>query len=243
MTAILGIAGILLASFIKGAIGFGFPAVSTPLLALVMDVKQAVAILILPNMVMDGVQAFRRRGLVTTLRRHATLYACGIGGTFVGTKLLAFVSPQLALGILGGFVLTFVGVNARTVVLSVPPEWEWFLSPSVGFAVGVVGGITNVQGPPLVLYFYALGVPKLEFVRSISISFFIYKAAQLAALIQFGLMTRSLFGLSVLASALSLGTFWLGLKVQDRIPQALFNRATLYFLGLLGGVLVVRALT
>ena len=243
MAPILSIAGILLAAFIKGTIGFGFPAVSTPLLALFMDVKQAVAILILPNMVMDAVQAFRHRGFVATFRRHAILYACGIGGTFLGTKLLALVSSQLALLILGAFVLTFVGMNASAVSLSVPLEWEWFLSPPVGFVVGVVGGITNVQGPLLVLYFYALGLPKLEFVRSIAISFFIYKVAQLAALLQFGLMTWPLFGLSVLASGLSLGSFWLGLKVQDRVPQATFNRVVLGFLTLLGGFLVVRALS
>jgi len=79
--------------------------------------------------------------------------------------------------------------------------------------------------------------------RSIAISFFIYKVAQLAALVQFGLMTWPLFGLSVVASGLSLGGFWLGLKVQDRVAQAIFNRAVLGFLTLLGGFLVFRALT
>jgi uncharacterized membrane protein YfcA len=243
MTAILGIAGILLASFIKGAIGFGFPAVSTPLLALFMDVKEAVAILILPNLVMDGIQALRRQGIVATLRRHAILYVFGIGGTFVGTKLLALVASRHALLILGGFILVLVAVNASRLSLSVRPGWEWFLSPCVGLIGGVFGGITNVQGPPLVLYFYALGLEKGEFVRSISISFFVYKLAQLAAVIQVGLMTWPLFGLSVLASGLSLGTFWLGLRIQDRVPQAIFNRAILGFLALLGGWLVFRALS
>jgi uncharacterized membrane protein YfcA len=242
MATALGIAGILLASFIKGAIGFGFPAVSTPLLALVMDVKQAVAVLIVPNLVMDGIQVLRRQGFVQTVRRHAMLYAFGIGGTFFGTKLLALVSSRDALLILGGFVLAFVAVNASSLSLSVRPGWEWFVSPSVGLVAGVVGGITNVQGTPLVLYFYALGLPKAEFVRTVSVSFIIYKLAQLAAVIQFGLMTWPLFGLSVLASGLSLGTFWLGLKVQDRVAQATFNRAVLCFLALLGAFLIFRAL-
>jgi len=46
----------------------------------------------------------------------------------------------------------------------------------------------------------------------------------------------------VVASGLSLGSFWLGLKVQDRVAQAIFNRAVLAFLTLLGGFLVFRAL-
>src|ERR1700730_10800972 len=52
---------VLVAAFIKGAIGFGFPSLATPLLSLVVDVKTAVVLLILPNIVMDGIQ-FARRG-------------------------------------------------------------------------------------------------------------------------------------------------------------------------------------
>lgn len=243
MTAILSIAGILLASFIKGALGFGFPAVATPLLALFMDVKQAIVILIVPNMVMDGIQALRKAGFVSTLKRHTLLYIFGIGGTYLGTQLLARVSSQRALLILGAFVLVFVALNSMRLTLSVPPGWERFLAPLVGLAAGLLGGITNVPGVPLVLYFYALGLPKSEFVRSVAISFFIYKVAQLASVIQVGLMSWLLFGLSVLASVLSLGTFWLGLKVQDRVAQATFNRAILGFLALLGGFLVFRAVS
>ena len=243
MTAILSIAGILLASFIKGALGFGFPAVATPLLALFMDVKRAIVILIFPNLVMDGIQALRKGGFAPTLKRHALLYIFGIGGTYLGTRLLVLVSSQHALLILGGFILVFVALNASRLALSVPPGWERFLSPPVGLVVGVIGGITNVPGTPLVPYFYALGLPKSEFVRSVAISFFIYKVAQLASVIQVGLMTGLLFSLSVLASGLSLGTFWLGLKVQDRVAQATFNRAILVFLAFLGAFLVFRALS
>lgn len=42
---------VLGAAFVKGAIGFGFPALGTPLLSLVVDVKTAVVVLILPNIV------------------------------------------------------------------------------------------------------------------------------------------------------------------------------------------------
>src|SRR5438874_9502117 len=39
VTALLAAGAVLLAAFIKGAIGFGFPTLGTPLLSLVMDVK------------------------------------------------------------------------------------------------------------------------------------------------------------------------------------------------------------
>ena len=242
MATAFGILGILLASFIKGAIGFGFPTVSTPILALFMDVKRAVAILIVPNLVMDGIQTLRRSGLLQTLRRHAVLYGCGIVGTFLGTQLLTMVSGQVALLILGAFVIAFVAVNASRFTLRVEPRWEQVLSPPVGLFAGVLGGITNVPGTPLVLYFYALGMDKVEFVRSISLSFVVYKTTQLLAVTQAGLMTGRLFGLSLFATALGLGAFWCGLRVQDRVAQETFNRVVLGFLAVLGVWLVIRAL-
>ena len=49
--AALMVAVVLVAAFIKGAIGFGFPAPGTPPLSLLVDVKTAVVVLILPNIV------------------------------------------------------------------------------------------------------------------------------------------------------------------------------------------------
>jgi hypothetical protein len=111
----------------------------------------------------------------------------------------------------------------------------------VGLLCGVVGGVTNVPGTPLVIYFYALGMDKAEFVRSIAFSFLVYKATQLVAVTQAGLMSAWLFTLSVGATVLGLGAFWLGLRVQDRVEQETFNRAVLGFLAVLGAWLVIRS--
>ena len=238
----LSLLAVLLASYIKGVIGFGFPTVSTPFLALFVDLRTAIVVLILPNLVMDGIQTLRKPGLPETMRRHAVLLLFGIGGTFVGTQILVWVSSEKLLLILGAFVLVFVAVNVSRIRFHIPLRQERYLSPPIGFFAGVLGGVTNVPGTPLVLYFYALGMGKDEFIRSIAFSFLVYKVAQLASVIYFGLMTWPLFGLSVVATVVGLGAFWLGLKTQDRVDQATFNRVVLGFLGLLGIWLVIRSL-
>src|SRR5918996_4745897 len=73
MTLMLATVAVLLAAFIKGAIGFGFPTLGTPLLALFIDVKTAVVVLIVPNMVMDAIQFVRGGAPVHTVRRFASL--------------------------------------------------------------------------------------------------------------------------------------------------------------------------
>lgn len=233
--------GVLVAAFVKGAIGIGFPTLATPLLSLFVDVKTAVAVLILPNIVMDGIQLIRRGAPLRTFRRLAVLLAFGAAGTVLGTGILTVLAPSRGLLVLGLFVLLFVALNATPLTPRVPARCEWWLSPLAGLVAGVVGGVTNVPGTPLAIYFYALGMNKDEFVRSVAASFLTYKLVQLGAVTWFGLLSWPLLAVSAGLTVVGLAAFHLGLAVQDRLEQAAFNRLVLVFLGGLGLWLVIRA--
>ena len=234
---------VLASAVVKGSIGFGFPTLGTPLLALFMPVKAAVVVLIVPNIVMDALQASRQGSLVATVRRFALLIVCGALGTVVGTQLLAVLSARTATLILGATVVTFVLLNVTGWSPRVSGGMARWLDGPVGFVAGVIGGVTNVPGTPLVIYFYALGLAKPEFVRAVAVTFVLYKVVQLGAVTWYGLITWSLLGLSVLLTIAALIGFRLGLAIQDRLDQATFNRVVLIFLGGLGAWLIVRALT
>jgi uncharacterized membrane protein YfcA len=234
---------VLLAAIVKGAIGFGFPTLATPLLALVIDVKAAVVALIVPNIAMDAIQASRRGDILATLRRFALLIACGAVGTVAGTRLLAVLSVRTATLVLGATVLAFVALNATRWSPRVRPGGTRWLDGAVGFVAGVIGGVTNVPGTPLVIYFYALGLAKHEFVRAVAVTFVLYKVVQLGAVTWYGLLTWRLFGLSLFLTVVAIAGFRLGLAIQDRLDQRTFDHAILAFLALLGAWLIVRAAT
>ena len=233
---------VLLAAFIKGAIGFGFPALGTPLLNLVVDVKAAVVVLILPNIVMDGLQFARRGTPLSTVRRFGVLLISGAAGVVLGTHVLTLLSPRAATLILGASVLCFVALNATGLSPRVPTHWEPWLSPPAGFVAGVIGGVTNAPATPLVLYFQAIGLSKHDFVSSVAFTFFFYKLVQLGAVTWYGLLPWSLLAPSLALTAVGLIGFAVGLRVQDRLDQQSFNRAVLGFLALLGAWLLVRSL-
>ncbi len=241
-TVLSAVAVVLVASFLKGVVGFGFPTTATTLLALFVDVKIAVALVILPNIVMDGVQMARRGHLLETARRLAVILVAGIVGIVIGTRLLVMLPSWVASLVLGAFTLAFVALNATRFAPRLAPEWERPLGPVVGLVSGVVGGLTNTPGTALVIFFYALGFPKHEFVRSIALSFVVLKVTQLAAVTHYGLLSWGLFKVSVGLTAIALIAFWAGLQVQDRLDQARFNRAVLVFLAILGLWLVVRSM-
>lgn len=241
MIVLAGAVAALIAGFVKGTIGFGFPTVATPVLALFIDVKTAVAVLVPPNLVLDGIQARRGGGLLRTFRRFAILLAFGGVGTVLGTHLLVILPARVAMAVLGAFVIAFVAVSATPRRPTVRASWERWLSPPVGLLAGVIGGLTNVPSTPLVVYFYALGLPKAEFVRAVAVTFFMYKLMQLAALAWYGAFTLALIPPALGIAAVAVGSFTLGLRVQDRLDQQHFNRAVLIVLALLGAWLTIRA--
>ena len=232
----------LLAAIVKGAIGFGFPTLGTPLLALVVDVKTAVAVLVIPNMVMDGLQLRRSGPIGDAPRRLALLLLFTMIGTVIGTKLLVALSPRTATMILGVFILGYVLLDLARLSPRVPPSWELTLAAPVGLAAGIMGGITNAPGTPIALYLVALGMEKKEFVRSIAFTFLVVKGVQLVTLVWYGLLTWSLAVVSLGLAATGLAGFALGLKLQDRLDQRSFSRAVLIFLAALGVWLLVRTL-
>jgi uncharacterized membrane protein YfcA len=233
---------VLAAAFVKGAIGFGFPALGTPLLSLVVDVKTAVVVLILPNIVMDGIQFARRGTPLATVRRFWLLLAAGALGMVLGTRVLVVLSPRATMLILGLFVLCYVGLNATGLAPRVPVRWERWLAAPAGFVAGVVGGVTNAPATALVLYFQAIALPKHDFVSSVAFTFLFYKLVQLGAVTWYGLLPWSLLWPSLALTAVGLAGFAVGLRVQDRLDQRGFNRAVLAFLALLGAWLLLRSL-
>lgn len=203
--------------------------------------KLAVALLVLPNIVMDGIQLVRVGGIVETARRLGVVIVFGIVGTVLGTKLLVLLPPRIATLVLGMFVVVFVALNSTRFSPRVPAAWEPWLAAPVGVITGVVGGVTNVPGTALVVYFYALGMAKREFVRSVALSFVVYKIVQLITLAYYGVVTWRTMPATIGLTIAALTGFRVGLKIQDRLDQVTFNRAVLTFLAALGIWLTMRA--
>jgi len=241
MTLIWTALAVFVAGAVKGTAGLGFPTLATPLLTLTVDVKTAVVLLILPNIVMDGIQ-FARRGAPThTVRRLVPVLIGGAVGTVIGTRLLIVLPTRTVLLLLGAFVVAFVALNATRYSPRLPPHWEPWAGPLAGLVAGIVGGVTNVPGTPLAIYFYALGMAKGDFLASTAFTFLVYKLVQLATVAWYGLLSSALAATSVALTGVALAGFVIGLWIQNRLDQRAFNRAVLALLGALGLWLVVRS--
>jgi uncharacterized membrane protein YfcA len=235
-------AALLVAAFVKGTTGFGFPLIATPMVALLLDIRIAITILILPNILMDVAQIFRGSFPGAIIQRFKWLLLLTVLGVFLGTKVLVML-PLWALNLsLGVMVLVFVVSNFFRFELAIPPRLERVYSPAIGLAVGFLNGMTNAAGPVLASYLYSLKLPKTEFVRSISTIFMITKISQLAAVSTWNLFTFETLRLSAGVTVFVMLGFYFGLKTQERVNQKTFNRGLLVILFAIGVMLVVRGL-
>lgn len=242
-TQLLVGAALLIAAFVKGTSGMGFPLIATPTVALLLDIRIAITILIIPNLVMDFTQVFRGGFPLPVLRRFAWFFVVTVAGVFLGTKVLVTL-PLWALNFcLGIMVLVFVVSNWLRFEFTVSPRLEKILNLPAGFISGFLNGMTNAAGPALAIYLYSLKLKKADFIKSISTIFIVTKLSQLAAVSTWNLFNPSTLALSLGVTLFVLLGFHAGLKIQDRINQHNFNRALLMLLFVIGMTLIVRALT
>src|SRR2546426_1270859 len=171
---------VFVAGTVKGTAGLGFPTLATPLLSLAVDVKTAVVLLILPNIVMDGVQFARRGAPTETIRRLLPLLIGGAIGTVIGTRLLIVLPARAVLLLLGGFVLAFVALNATRFSPRLPPAWEPWAGPLAGFVAGGRGGGADVAAPAPGVDFFAAGMSEAGFLASPAVTLLLYKLVQSA---------------------------------------------------------------
>ena len=240
-TTIVVAASLLVAAYVKGTTGMGFPLIATPMVALLLDIRTAIVILIVPNILMDMTQIARGGFSARIFRRFTWLFVLTILGVFLGTKILITLPIWILNVALGTMVLAFVGSNLSRFSFHTSSRWEPAVSPIAGFITGLLNGMTNAGGPALAIYLYSLRLPKTEFIKSIATIFFVTKVSQLVAVSTWNLFTAGTIRLSLAVTLFILLGFYAGLKTQDRVNQQMFNRGLLTLLFVIGVVLIVRA--
>jgi uncharacterized protein len=234
---------LLVAGFVKGASGMGFPLIATPTVALLLDIRIAITILIIPNIVMDVAQVFRGGFPYAVFRRFSWFFVMTVIGVFLGTKVLATLPLWVLNFCLGVMVLVFVVSNWLRFEFTISPQLERRLAIPAGFISGFLNGMTNAAGPALAIYLYSLRLPKMEFIKSIATIFIVTKLSQLVAVSTWNLFNWSTLSLSLQVTLFVLLGFYGGLKTQDRINQRTFNRGLLILLFVIGVILLCRAMT
>ncbi len=232
----------LIAGMVKGLVGLGLPTIALALLSAGIGLKEAIALTLVPALVMNIWQAFAGGELVNILRRFwAWLIAICLGIWF-GTSVLVSADSSVLTGLLGVLLVIYSAFSLATPQLPPPGRWEPWLSPLFGGAAGVMAGMTGALMVPGVMYIQALGMRRDLLVQSLGVTFLISTVVLLIAFRQFGLMPASLGATSALALVPAVIGMAIGQQLRRRLPEERFRPVFFVVLLGLGLIIVVRSL-
>ena len=182
----------LLAGFAHGALGFGFPLVATPLVALVIDMKSAITLLAPVTLVLVVISALRGGRLGDLVRRFWFCRSAIALGAWLGTKVLLAAPPEPFLLVLALVLLFYLnldrlgrGESALVQRLRAPFGFAF------AFVAGVSEAIANVAGPILFVYFMLLGAAPSQMVQTLNMCFTVGKGSQVATLAAAGALNAA----------------------------------------------------
>ena len=234
----------LLAAFVKGALGFAMPMIMVSGLAAFLSPEIALAALILPTVITNGFQAFRDGvgAAISTIKRYR--WYLGVGGICLvaSGQLVRVIDERVLFGMIGFPIVAFGFLQLAGIRPQIPEHRQRAAEIGLGTVSGIVGGVSGVWGPPLVLYLTATGTAKGDQLRALGVAFGLGAVLLLLTHLQTGVLNARTLPFSAALVLPALVGMRLGQRVHDRLDQEAFRRVTLVVLIVAGLNLVRRAL-
>lgn len=232
------------AGFTKGAVGFGLPMICISGIGSVFPAELAIAALILPSLATNVWQALRDGfgPAWESLKKYWQLNAVLLVAIYGFAQLIILISDTALFIILGVGVTVFGTLQIIGWIPNIPARLSVRFQPIIGLISGFFGGLSGVWGPPILFFLLSQNTPKAEMVRVQGISFLVGSIVLTGAHLQSGLLDDTGLPLSFWMIVPALAGMYIGFKVQDKLDQAKFRKATLFVLILAGLNLLRRGL-
>jgi uncharacterized protein len=230
------------AGTIKGVIGIGLPATSISLLGQIYDPRAAIALAIMPIFFTNIWQVYRTGEVKRTLKAFWPFAVTLAIVLWLFTGLSVHIPTTSLIFVLGCVVALF----ALTSLFVHPPELPArFDRPAQIIAAslsGVLGGLTAIWSPPMLVYLVSRRVEKEDFVRATGVLLFVGGVPLLLGYWQNGLLTRELALMSLIMIVPTLMGFSVGEVIRRKIDAARFQKLVLFVFLLMGLNLIRRSL-
>jgi hypothetical protein len=227
-------------SLVKGISGLGLPLVAIPVMAGFMEVERAVAIMIIPGIMINMYLLWAYRAHAFRIPNLIGVMAIGILGIVVGALILSAVPDRYLIMFMGGWLGVYlVALLFKGKVR--PPEKLMRHAPLVVVGTaGIVQGAIGTSGPVLAPFVHSLKLKQPQFVFVVSVLFQLFAVTQLVSFSWLGMLDLERAGQSLLA-CIPIAIFmpiavWLSRFFNDRA----FNVIIVVLLVVIEGRLIWR---
>jgi uncharacterized membrane protein YfcA len=232
---------LLAAGVTQGALGFGFPAISTPVLVVLTDVKTAIILNLLPNFTVNVISVVHGGNWRASIGRYWPVAAWVLVGSCLGASLL-IVAPQEPIRLLLALAIFAYLFQQRLARL----DWSWLarrqrLSAAVfGLTGGFFSGSVNNSLPPLLIYFTLLGLETMAMTQMLNLCFLGGKVMQAATLGVAGEISLAAVVANVPLTLVALAGMWIGTRLQKKISAGTYLRLLRWVLLVIAVVLLAQ---
>jgi len=152
----------LAASFVNGALGYGFSSLAVPVAVLFFPNKILNPAFVIVELLVNSIMlVYERAQFRKVLPRSAPIVVSLLPGVIVGSYLLSVVDPAWVRIFLYGTMLPLILLQAAG--LRRPIKSELGFKLPFGMGVGLCYSLTTISGPPIALFWNNQGLAKNEF--------------------------------------------------------------------------------
>lgn len=195
--------------------------------------------MIIPSLVSNLWQVYRMGDTARALGTYWVFAITLVCVLFLTTSLTASISSQSLMLIIGIVVILFSVTNLLIHPPRLPDRFDKPAQVLSGGVAGLLGGLTAIWAPPLLIYLISRRLEKDEFIRATGLLIFIGSVPLLAGFWLNGLINGPTVLLSSAMVVPSLLGFRVGESIRARLPVEKFQTALLLFF-LLMGLNVIR---
>ena len=219
-----------LGGILKGATGAGAPIVTIPVIAAFYDVRVAVIIMVIPNLLTNIGQIYQFRK--TILPSFFTVsFAIGGGiGAFVGTILLANLSIKILTLSVAFIVIIYIFLKL------IVPSWKLMYEKATKlvFILGAVGGVlqgtAGLSAPISITFLNAMKLERNQFIPTISVYFGVMSIFQMPTLYYYDFLNFEIIIASLVSTIVLLSFMPIGSWIAKSVSKEKFDKITLILL-------------
>lgn len=227
----------------KGITGIGLPITTIAILVNFLPPTLCIAMVVIPILVTNFWQAVTSQNLMVPVRRFWPTIICFIISLIIGARLVVDLDARVLYAILGVSVLIFSASNLfKPRAQAIRPSTERWLGPLAGVAGGLLGGISTIWGPPLMMFLMSLHLKKDEWVGSVGLIWFAGAVPLTLSFWLNGMLDAQSLPLSAAACLPGMAGILIGEKIRNWINQETFRKVMLLLLVIIGINLIRRAL-
>jgi uncharacterized membrane protein YfcA len=233
---------IFFSSLVHGSIGFGFPMIATPLLAMVTDMKTAILYIAIPTLLINLISIYSEGNFLQAVKKFYPLALIGMIGSAIGTQILIYSSSELFKLLLAFSIFLYLFIQKFKIQMHWIREKKIISMVVFGLFAGIIGGLTNVMASILIIYSLESKHTKKEVIQSTNLCFLFGKVIQIVLFTLHGSFNQELLTISFNSLVVVAVAMFIGLKVKDKIPQESYKKVVKIVLFLIACVLVFQTI-